>query len=152
MAVIRPGKKISGQEGQNNSQEKVAEKTGTSSQVMALTIRDKGGSDRQKSNIKVYEPAPLPQNRPIGPTDFEIFETFNNRPIESSKMTVIEMIDHRPVMANDFQVMEMYSASGNRPIGSSNLQISELYSLMGGKRPIAPNESDESSILMGFID
>ena len=152
MSVIRPGKKISGQEGKNSSQEKAAEKTGDSSQVMALTIRDKGSSDRQKSNIKVYEPTPLPQNRPIGPNDFEIFETFNNRPIESSTLTVIEIVDHRPVVANDFQIMEMYSESGNRPIGSSNLQISELYSLMGGKRPIAPNESDESATLMGFID
>ncbi|OCR00378.1 hypothetical protein BCD67_12750 [Oscillatoriales cyanobacterium USR001] len=151
MPINKPGKKINDQEGKT-SQEETAENAGSGHQVMALAIRDKGARDRQKSNIKIYEPSPLPQNRPIGEIDFEIFDTFNNRPIESSTLQVIEMVDRRPVMANDFQVMEMYSASGNRPIGSSALAISEMYSVMGGKRPIAPNENDESSTLMGFID
>lgn len=158
MAINRTGKKTASQGRRNSGKteevaanEAVTQKSGSLSQVMALTIRDKAMSDRKQPDIQLYH-NPLPQNRPIGANDFEVFETIRNRPIESSSLEVIEIVDNRPVMADNFQVMEMYSEAGNRPVGSSTLQISELYSVMGGNRPIASNETDDTFTLMGFID
>jgi hypothetical protein len=41
--------------------------------------------------------------------------------------------------------------SGNRPIAVSHLAISEMYSVMGN-RPVASNEIDDPTALMGFLD
>lgn len=154
MAINRTGKKTISQGRKGGTASSAAgENAGSAPQVMALTIRDKTVSDRQQANLPIYPHHPLPENRPIGENDFEVYDTFiGNRPIETSTLVVVEMVDNRPVGANDFQVMEMYSEAGNRPVGSSALQISEIYSVMGGNRPIASNETDDSSALMGFID
>ncbi|MDF0556036.1 hypothetical protein [Kamptonema sp. UHCC 0994] len=158
MAINRTGKKTLSQGRRNSGKteevtanEAVTQKSGSVSQVMALTIRDKTMSDRKQPEIQLYH-NPLPENRPIGTNDFEVFDTIRNRPIESSSLEVIEIVDNRPVMADNFEVMEMYSEAGNRPVGSSALQISELYSVMGANRPIASNIIDDSFTLMGFID
>ena len=159
MAINRPGKKTVSQGRRNNSKgDGEASSAGSPNsasvpQVMALTIRDKALSDRKQPSLQLYQETSLPQNRPIAANDFEVFDTFiGNRPIECSSLEVIEIVDNRPVVANDFQISEMYSEAGNRPVTSSTLQISELYSVMGGNRPVASNETDDSSTLMGFID
>ncbi|HLO48581.1 MAG TPA: hypothetical protein VK211_09230 [Kamptonema sp.] len=159
MAINRTGKKTTSQGRRNSSKadgaasSAVTPNSGNVPQVMALTIRDKAVSDRKQAGLQFYQESSLPENRPISANDFEVFDTFiGNRPIESSSLEVIEMVDNRPVAANDFQISEMYSEAGNRPVTSSTLQISELYSVMGGNRPIASNETDDSSTLMGFID
>jgi hypothetical protein len=41
--------------------------------------------------------------------------------------------------------------SGHRPIMASHLKISETYSVMGN-RPVASNEIDDPTTLMGFLD
>jgi hypothetical protein len=43
------------------------------------------------------------------------------------------------------------AVSGHRPIAASHLQISETYAVMGN-RPVASNEIDDPTTLMGFLD
>jgi hypothetical protein len=95
--------------------------------------------------------------RPITSSDLEIAHTFSSagiRPIGVSHLEVVETMNImgiRPIGANTFQVMDSINLSGIRPISSSALVISSNYSVMGN-RPVAPNETDDSDSLMGFID
>lgn len=131
-------------------------------------------SDTKATGIQLYLPQHLHDNRPVGPDDFTISETVSmsgnrpigistlhisetygivgNRPIESSDLEVVATVGRRPIGASTMQVSEMFSMSGARPVGVSNLHIDEVYSTMGGNRPIASNEIDDSSTLMGFLD
>jgi len=65
---------------------------------------------------------------------------------------VVGTLGNRPIGSSAMQVSEMFSMSGARPIGISTLHIDEVYSTMGGNRPIASNDIDDSSVLMGFLD
>ncbi|MEG4116046.1 hypothetical protein QUA43_00925 [Microcoleus sp. N9_B4] len=155
--------------------------TGTS-KGKAIARRGKGSSksqptpptDAKATGIQLYRPQLMHDNRPVGPDDFTISETVSmsgnrpigtstlhlsetygivgNRPVESSDFEVVATIGNRPIGSSAMQVSEMFSMSGARPIGVSTLHIDEVYSTMGGNRPIASNEIDDSSALMGFLD
>lgn len=148
----------------------------------AIARRGKGGSksqateptDAKATGIQLYQPPHLHDNRPVGPDDFTISEIVSisgdrpigistlhisetygivgNRPVESSDFEVVATLGNRPIGSSAMQVSEMFSMSGARPIGISTLHIDEVYSTMGGNRPIASNEIDDSSALMGFLD
>ena len=131
-------------------------------------------SDAKETGIQLYLPAALPNNRPVGQDDFtvsqivsisgdrpigtstlHISETYGlvaNRPVEASDFEVVATIGRRPIGSSAMQVSEMFSMSGARPIAVSTLHIDEVYSTMGGNRPIASNEIDDSANLMGFLD
>ena len=131
-------------------------------------------TDAKATGIQLYQPQHLHDNRPVGPDDFTISEivsisgdrpigtstlhlsetygTVGNRPVESSDFEVVGTLGNRPIGSSAMQVSEMFSMSGARPIGISTLHIDEVYSTMGGNRPIASNEIDDSSALMGFLD
>jgi|GEM_PF-813831 hypothetical protein len=130
-------------------------------------------TDTQQAGIQLYLPAGLP-NRPVGPNDFtvseivsisgnrpigtstlHISETYGivgNRPVEASNFEVVATLGRRPIGSSAMQVSEMFSMSGARPIAVSTLHIDEVYSTMGGNRPIASNEIDDTWTLMGFLD
>ena len=131
-------------------------------------------SEAKSAGIQLYRPQHLHDNRPVGPDDFTISETVSmsgnrpigistlhisetygivgNRPVEASTFEVVATLGRRPIGASTMQVSEMFSMSGARPVAISNLHIDEVYSTMGGNRPIASNEIDDSSTLMGFLD
>jgi len=131
-------------------------------------------SEGQSAGIQLYRPQLMHDNRPVGPDDFTISEivsmsgdrpigvstlhisetygTIGNRPIEASDLEVVATLGRRPIGSSAMQVSEMFNMSGARPIAASTLHIDEVYSTMGGNRPIASNDIDDSSNLMGFLD
>ncbi|WP_341734736.1 hypothetical protein [Microcoleus sp. EPA2] len=130
-------------------------------------------SEPKATGIQLYLPPALP-NRPVGPNDFTVSDTLSisgnrpigvntlhisetygivgNRPVEASDLEVVATLGRRPIGSSTMQVSEMFSMSGARPVGVSTLHIDEVYSTMGGNRPIASNDIDDSSTLMGFLD
>ncbi len=146
------------------------------SQIMSLSIQDKTASEARQAGIQLYQPQALPNNRPVGPDDFtvseivsisgnrpigtstlHISETYGivgNRPVESSDLEVVATIGRgsRPIGSSAIQVSEMFNMSGARKSAASTLDIVEYYSTMGGYPPIASNDIDDSSNLMGFLD
>lgn len=102
--------------------------------------------------IQVYKHGDLPNNRPIGIDTLEISETlsiFGNRPVSKSHLKILEMVGNRPVMASEMLVSEFFDMSGHRPVGVSGLVVTEVYGL---NRPVASNDTDDSGILMGYLD
>ena len=81
----------------------------------------------------------LPQNRPIERSHLEIVDTYSS------------VGSNRPISKGTVQFNNSLAISGNRPIAVSTLHISENYSVMGN-RPVAPNEMDDTSNLMGYLD
>ena len=80
----------------------------------------------------------LPQNRPIEPSSLEIVHTYSS------------VGSDRPVSKGTVEFSSSITISGNRPIAASTLQISESFVM--GNRPVASNESDETTALMGYLD
>ncbi|NJL66189.1 MAG: hypothetical protein HC849_00620 [Oscillatoriales cyanobacterium RU_3_3] len=172
---LNPKGKATARRGKATSKSETAETSNAKeSQVMSLSIRDKTSSEAKSGGIQLYQPTALPNNRPVGQDDFtvsqivsisgdrpigtstlHISETYGivaNRPVEASEFEVVAMAGNRPIGSSAMQVSEMFSMSGARPVAVSNLFINEVYSTMGGNRPIASNEIDDSSTLMGFLD
>ncbi|WP_414565415.1 MULTISPECIES: hypothetical protein [unclassified Anabaena] len=95
--------------------------------------------------------------RPIGSSDLQFAGTVTIsgiRPIGISNLEVVETVNImgiRPIGANTFEVVDSMNMSGIRPIGSSSLVVSDSYSVMGN-RPVASNVTDDSEIMMGFLD
>lgn len=95
--------------------------------------------------------------RPIGSSDLQIAGTVQIsgiRPIGVSTLIVADTVNImgiRPIGAHTFEIVDTMNLSGIRPIGASTLVISDSYSSFGN-RPTAPNITDESELLMGFID
>jgi hypothetical protein len=81
----------------------------------------------------------LPENRPIEPSHLEIVHTYSS------------VGSDRPVSKGTVKFASSMVISGNRPIAASTLQVSDTYIVMGN-RPVASNESDETGVLMGYID
>jgi hypothetical protein len=81
----------------------------------------------------------LPENRPIEPSHLEIVHTYSS------------VGSDRPVSKGTVEFASSMVISGNRPIAASTLQVSDTYIVMGN-RPVASNESDETGVLMGYID
>lgn len=131
-------------------------------------------SEAKPTEIQLYLPAAALPHRPVGPNDFTVSDTLSisgnrpigvntlqvsetygivgNRPVEASDLEVVATLGRRPIGSSRMQVTEIFSISGARPVGVSTLHIDEVYSTMGGNRPIASNDIDDSSTLMGFLD
>ncbi|GAB4538373.1 MAG: hypothetical protein Tsb0014_27940 [Pleurocapsa sp.] len=80
----------------------------------------------------------LPQNRPVEPSHLEIVKTYSS------------VGSNRPVTKGTVNFNSSLAISGNRPIAVSTLKISDTYVM--GNRPVAPNEMDDISTLMGYLD
>ncbi|MGF1541184.1 MAG: hypothetical protein ACFCU5_12160 [Pleurocapsa sp.] len=80
----------------------------------------------------------LPQNRPIEPSHLEIVRTY------------VSVGSNRPVTKGTINFNSSLTISGNRPIAVSTLKISDIHIL--GNRPVASNEIDDPTILMGYLD
>jgi hypothetical protein len=95
--------------------------------------------------------------RPIAASDLEIAETISVsgiRPIGVSHLHIVDTVNImgvRPIGANLIDVVDSINLSGIRPIASSALVVSETYSVMGN-RPVASNNTDDSEMIMGFLD
>ncbi|MEM8641975.1 MAG: hypothetical protein AAGG51_24650 [Cyanobacteria bacterium P01_G01_bin.54] len=96
----------------------------------------------QATGIQVYQqggaPLPLPQNRPIEPSNLNVVSTYNT-------------MGQRPVISSGLEVSDSIVISGNRPIMKSTLAVSETYSVMG-QRPVASNEIEDIATLIGYLD
>lgn len=88
--------------------------------------------------LSVQQRTLLPQNRPIEPSHLEIVNTYSS------------VGSNRPVTKGTVDFNSSLAISGNRPIAVSTLKISDSYVM--GNRPIAPNEMDDISTLMGYLD
>ena len=80
----------------------------------------------------------LPQNRPIEPSHLQIVNTYSS------------VGSNRPVSKGTVKFSSSLVISGNRPIAASTLKVSDSYIM--GNRPIASNELDETTALMGYLD
>ncbi len=96
-------------------------------------------AENQSTALSVKERGTLlPQNRPIEPSHLEIVHTYSS------------VGSNRPVTKGTIEFNGSLTISGNRPIAVSTLKVSETYIM--GNRPIAPNESDDTATLMGYLD
>ncbi|NEP01654.1 MAG: hypothetical protein F6K58_23960 [Symploca sp. SIO2E9] len=95
---------------------------------------------QQTSNLAttdIDKITPLPGNRPITSSSFQVRET-------------ISVMGERPIASSNIKILDTITESGNRPITSSSLQFVEGQTVMGN-RPIASNKIDDNE-LMGYID
>ena len=93
----------------------------------------------EKSLALSTQPASLlPQNRPIEPSHIDIVHTYSS------------VGSDRPVTKGTVEFSSSLTISGNRPIAASTLQVSDTFIM--GKRPVASNESDDTAVLMGYLD
>ncbi|MGV2831289.1 hypothetical protein [Myxosarcina sp. GI1(2024)] len=98
------------------------------------------GEKKQALALSVKEKSTLlPQNRPIERSHLQIVDTYSS------------VGSNRPIAKGTVEFKNALAISGNRPIAVSKLHISQNYSVMGN-RPVAPNEMDDVSTLMGYID
>ena len=88
--------------------------------------------------LSVQPKSMLPQNRPIEPSHLQIVNTYSS------------VGSNRPVSKGTVEFSSSIVISGNRPIAASTLQVSNSYIM--GNRPVASNESDETTTLMGYLD
>ncbi|MGB3694775.1 MAG: hypothetical protein WA865_22930 [Spirulinaceae cyanobacterium] len=102
------------------------------------------------------QPLELETQAPTGAIELSPKMTLvGNRPVEASHL---ELSDNfvagghmRPVVKSDLEIVATMSSSGIRPITASHLNISETYRVMGN-RPVASNEIDDPTTLMGYLD
>jgi hypothetical protein len=80
----------------------------------------------------------LPQNRPIEPSHLEVVSTYSS------------VGSNRPITKGTVNFNSSLAISGNRPIAVSTLKVSDTHVL--GNRPIASNEIDDPTTLMGYLD
>ena len=92
----------------------------------------------QSLALSVQPRSLLPQNRPIEPSHLEIVNTYSS--VGSA----------RPISKGTVKFNNSLAISGNRPIAASTLQVSESYIM--GNRPVASNESDETTTLLEYLD
>lgn len=106
------------------------------SETVALSLAPEG-----KTGLKLMtgEEHTLPGNRPIEASHLKFVGSYNS-------LGAI-----RPIGAAEVHTVSSLKISGNRPISAGTLAISETYSVMGS-RPVASNEIDDPTALMGFLD
>jgi len=123
--------------------------TGTSKATPAKTTAAKSTSTSKAESGKKEggeqslalstQPAnPLPQNRPIEPSHLEIVNTYSS------------VGSNRPVTKGTVDFTSSLTISGSRPIAASTLQVSDSFIM--GNRPVASNESDETTVLLEYLD
>lgn len=124
----------------NSTQPKETKAKTTTSKSSADTKAKTAATTTKENNssaLSVQPTALLPQNRPIEPSSLEIVNTYSS------------VGSNRPVTKGTIDFSSSIVISGNRPIAASTLKITESYM---NNRPVASNESDETAILMGYID
>lgn len=94
--------------------------------------------DDQAFALSVQPRVMLPQNRPIEPSHLEVVNTYSS------------VGSNRPITKGTVKFSSSIVISGNRPIAASTLKVSDSFIM--GNRPIASNESDDTSALMGYLD
>lgn len=98
-------------------------------------------------------------DRPVSGGKLQLAGTFRtmggDRPILAGKLDIVEtfrtMGGDRPIFATQLPTVGNFYSSGSRPIGASTLKIDETYSNFGN-RPVASNQIDDPTLLMGYID
>ena len=110
--------------------------TATKSQT-DTKVKTTAAKEEKSLALSVQPKTMLPQNRPIEPSHLEIVNTYSS------------VGSDRPVTKGTIDFASSIVISGNRPIAASTLKISESYM---GNRPVASNESDETAVLMGYLD
>jgi hypothetical protein len=118
-----------------------ASKTNTAAKPNSTTTKASTKPEGEEQSLALSKPAKiqLPENRPIEPSHLEIVHTYSS------------VGSDRPVSKGTVEFTSSMVISGNRPIAASTLQVSDTYIVMGN-RPVASNESDETGVLMGYID
>lgn len=146
-------------------EEKVT-KTDTAKEISALAVA------KEKAEIQA-SPSGSIWNRPIGPGQIEVLENISVagvRPIAASHMEVYgTILNDRPIMASHIQVSDT-TIPGGRPIFTSDIVVCEDLMLPGGRpvfasdvrlmdapllpggRPIADNDTEDSEMMMGYLD
>jgi hypothetical protein len=94
--------------------------------------------DDKISALSLQPKTTLPENRPIEPSHLEIVNTYSS------------VGSNRPIVKGTVKFSSSIVISGNRPIAASTLKVSDSYIM--GNRPVASNESDDTSTLMGYLD
>ncbi|MGB7440373.1 MAG: hypothetical protein WA919_04840 [Coleofasciculaceae cyanobacterium] len=103
-----------------------------------MASRTKAKKSSQLVVAQANQPTPLPGNRPITPSNFEVTD-------------MISAAGERPVSSSHFEVTDIINISGSRPIVSGSLKFVEGETIFGN-RPIASNEIDDERDLMGYLD
>lgn len=127
-------------------------KAAPKSEVTALSLKPEQPVDH--GAIEIAEMFSSAGDRPIAASHLDIYGTIlNNRPILASHIKVLDTtpVGGRPIFASDIVVRDDLSLPGGRPIFASDPKLLEA-SLLPGGRPIAPNDTDDSELLMGYID
>ena len=125
------------------------------------TKAENGDNGHTESKLSLAKPTQEPKGeiqvgsyaiaglRPVASSTLQIYGTIaNNRPVSASPLQVIGYAGSRPVFASDIVVL---NDVGGRPITASNPALLQVSNLPGG-RPIASNEIDDSSELLGYLD
>ena len=118
--------------GSTDTKAKATTKSSTDTKAKATAAKEE-----KSLALSVQPKTMLPQNRPIEPSHIEIVNTYSS------------VGSDRPVSKGTVEFTSSLAISGNRPIAVSTLKISESYM---NNRPIASNESDETAVLMGYLD
>lgn len=108
-------------------------------EVVALSVQDKSKESSDGGIHLIKHSSTLPGGRPIEASHLKIVSTYHSIGAD------------RPVTASGMDIKGTLTISGSRPIAASHLVISETYSVMGS-RPVASNEIDDPTSLMGFLD
>ena len=125
----------------NGTQAKSTPSKGTETKVATTKTKATTSVETAKEPalaLSVQPKSMLPQNRPIEPSHLQIVNTYSS------------VGSNRPVSKGTVEFSSSIVISGNRPIAASTLQVSDSYIM--GNRPIASNESDETTALMGYLD
>ncbi|AFY39701.1 hypothetical protein Lepto7376_3504 [[Leptolyngbya] sp. PCC 7376] len=117
--------------------------TASKTTTTAKTTRSRSTAKKETKEVtalSVKEPTKLglPNNRPIEPSHLKVTSTYKSVGAD------------RPVTAGTMEISSTMTISGNRPIAASLLQVSDTFVM--GKRPVAPNETDDIDILIGYLD
>ena len=115
-----------------------AKTTATKSTSTAKAVSTKKEGEEQSLALSTQPRSLLPQNRPIEPSHLEIVNTYSS------------VGSNRPVTKGTVDFSSSIAISGNRPIAASTLQVSDSFIM--GNRPIASNESDDTAILLEYLD
>lgn len=121
-----------------NSKTTPAAKTTSKASSTSKATSTKEEGEEKSLALSTQPRTLLPQNRPIEPSSLEIVHTYSS------------VGSDRPVSKGTVEFSSSIAISGNRPIAASTLQVSDSFIM--GNRPIASNESDETAVLMGYLD
>lgn len=138
--------------------------------VSSLAIHSKPGSAIAKASQSHL--VPLPQNRPIAPSQFHYLEhstlpggrpiavrSFDvaallpdGSPIAATTLHVVGLLPGgRPVVETGFQYVNSDGLPSNRPIAVGTIDV-DPNNMLPGQRPIASNADRQIPTLIGYLD